>query len=244
MMNNPLIRLFAINFRDLSVYFTHEKEILDFVKLCNNTAKIRRITTFNTFDKKLLASLIRPEIELRVSLGAVDRSIFKPLGPKEVNECKYVLIVGVLSDRKNPGVIKEVIENHPHFNFIIHGDNWESLWGDSSRKPRNVDIRKFNFEVHPDLIRRASCLLTISELEGGPYPTLEALASGTPVVASKTGWNPELIDETNGILIDDIRSTKEIGSAIGKALLLKTTKMNEDLLPKDYNWARVGRSLY
>ena len=73
---------------------------------------------------------------------------------------------------------------------------------------------------------------------------MEALASGTPVVASKTGWNPELINETNGILIDDIRSTKEIGSAIGKAFLLKIAKMNEDLLPKNYDWASVGRSLY
>lgn len=242
--NSSLMRLLASNLRNLSIYFTHETEIQDFVKLCNDTTKIRKIITFNNSDKNALKPLVRPEIELMVSYGAVDRSVFKPLTPGERNDFIFVLIVGIMSSRKNPVIIKQVIENHPNYNFIIHGENWENLWGSLSKQPRNLEIRKFNFELHPDLIRRASCLLTISELEGGPYPTLEALASGTPVVASRTGWNPELVNERNGSLIEDLNSSTEIGLAIENAFLLKSAKMYEDLLPPKYDWSHVGRALY
>ena len=241
---NSFAWFFACATRNARVYFTHEADTEDFIHLCNNEASIKSVVTFNSSDLLHLESLISREIEMRVSFGAVDHSKYKPLAQSQEIDSRFVLIVGLMSQRKNPEVIRRVIATNPDYEFVIHGENWESLWDNETKRPKNLELIEFNFERHPKLMREASCLLTISDLEGGPYPTLEALASGTPVVASKTGWNPELINESNGFLVSDLNSGIEIRMAIGKAFELKKAKMHHNLLPVKYNWSNVGQSLY
>ena len=228
----------------ISVYFSHESEIEEFVNLCNENRRVSKVTTFNNSDSQNLRALLRPEIDLRVSYGAVDRSIFYPLSKGALLNSSYVLIVGIMSPRKNPAVLKRVIEHNHNYDFVIHGENWESLWGSTNQIPSNLRMINFDFDLNPQLMRNAACLLTISDLEGGPYPTLEALASGTPVVASSTGWNPELVNELNGFLITNLNSDRDISAAIKGAFELKRVKGHLDLLPLDYNWERVARALY
>jgi len=244
MKKHPRIWFLICRRKDISIYFTHESEIEEFVCLCNEDRRVSRVTTFNNSDSQNLRAHLRPEIDLRVTYGAVDRSVYSPFGKDASLNSSYVLIVGIMSPRKNPTVIKRVIERNPGVDFVIHGENWESLWGDAHEMPNNLRIIKFDFSLNPQLMRDAACLLTISDLEGGPYPTLEALASGTPVVASNTGWNPELINELNGFLISNLNADHEISAAIKGAFELKRINKQLDLLPLDYSWERVARALY
>ncbi|MFA4845924.1 MAG: glycosyltransferase family 4 protein [Patescibacteria group bacterium] len=57
-------------------------------------------------------------------------------------------------------------------------------------------------ELIPELYSRCSVWLFPSLSEGFGLPLLEALASGTPVVATKAGAAPELIDSSNGRLVE------------------------------------------
>ena len=54
----------------------------------------------------------------------------------------------------------------------------------------------------PALYAQCRCWLFSSITEGFGLPLLEALASGTPVIATRAGAAPDLIDGTNGRLID------------------------------------------
>jgi len=244
MKKRPIIWFVICRRKEISVYFTHESETEEFVCLCNDDCRVSRVTTFNNSDSLNLRMHLRPEIDLRVSYGAVDRSVFYPLGKEVSLNPSFVLIVGIMSPRKNPALIKRAIERNPGVDFVIHGENWELLWTDTHDMPNNLRIIEFDFGLNPQLMRDAACLLTISDLEGGPYPTLEALASGTPVVASRTGWNPELINELNGFLISNLNADHEISAAINGAFELKKANQQLDLLPLEYSWERVARALY
>lgn len=59
-----------------------------------------------------------------------------------------------------------------------------------------------------DLLARASCLLITSEVaETSSLVAMEALASGTPVIAFRVGALPEIIDHgRTGFLVDDVAS--------------------------------------
>ena len=93
-------------------------------------------------------------------------------------------------------------------------------------------------------MQEASAYLSLSKLEGGPYTTIEALASGTPCVVTSTGWNPEIINKSNGILLPLEPTTAQIIAAIDQAILMKEKVRHLDLLEGKFSWEQLGRSIY
>jgi len=53
-----------------------------------------------------------------------------------------------------------------------------------------------------DHVRKASAMVMFSRFENQPCAIIEGLVSGLPVVASKVGGIPEIINEKNGILVE------------------------------------------
>jgi glycosyltransferase involved in cell wall biosynthesis len=107
-----------------------------------------------------------------------------------------------------PEIAAELLKIRPgrDFRFVIAGDGPE---GPALR--RRVDGAKlspyFEFMGHvPDIgpvIRNSDLLLLTSRNEGVPLIVLEAMASGKPVVCSKSGAIPEaVIDGKTGFLVD------------------------------------------
>ena len=69
----------------------------------------------------------------------------------------------------------------------------------------------------PELYNQAKMLVCASTVEGNPRVTIEAMACGTPVISTRVGIMPEVIqDGENGLLVD--WDVQEIASAIRQLL--------------------------
>lgn len=88
-----------------------------------------------------------------------------------------------------------------------------------------------------DLMKKAACLILSSHSEGMPNVVLEALACGTPVVATDVGEVPYLVsDMKTGLVVQNLRqSGNELEAELGKALKLA--------LDRQWNHAEIARSV-
>jgi spore coat protein SA len=74
--------------------------------------------------------------------------------------------------------------------------------------------------------------------EGFPLVVLEAFASGTPVIATKSGGHEEIIKNGNNGYLVDVDSAKQISNKIlhlkSNKILLKKMAVNSRKLAEDY----------
>jgi colanic acid/amylovoran biosynthesis glycosyltransferase len=61
--------------------------------------------------------------------------------------------------------------------------------------------------------------VNISESEGIPAAIMEAYSYGIPAIATAVGGNPEIVNETNGILLDSMPSIQAIADALSQFAL-------------------------
>lgn len=174
--------------------------------------------------------------------GAVDRTVYFP--GLEPPDREYVLFSGDFKYRKNPELVAQIIQRMPDIDFIIHGKNWQIFPNGFFESMPNVLRLDFDISRQAKLMRSASAFVTLSYIEGGPYSVLEALASGTPVVATDTGFCREFINSSNGILLPNIPDKNEVESSIRTVLKLKKLLWGRDLLNGKWQWRDLGRLIY
>jgi glycosyltransferase involved in cell wall biosynthesis len=86
-----------------------------------------------------------------------------------------------------------------------------------------------------DLLQKCHALILPSYQEGVPNVIMEAFACGVPVVATKVGGIPEVVNDDNGVLIED-HTEADILEGIEKCL---SNKWNEHTIResiKTYTW--------
>ena len=167
-----------------------------------------RVAMSEAVRSRLLEQRTPPEKILLVRNG-VDLDRFQP-APSNSDSTKTILFAGRLDPVKQPRMIadiaKELLVLRPQrdFRFTIAGDG-------SEKEPFQQRVRKlgleavFDFRGHvadlTPLYSAADLVILPSRSEGVPLVVLEALASARPVVASKVGSIPEVLDPSCGILI-------------------------------------------
>lgn len=239
----------AIGEGRIRIFFTHSSNIEEFYDYFNKfSAYVEKILVMNNSSRLKLIELGVSKQKIVTIYGAIDSNVYHPLTKTQVMEYSidpFVLIVGECKPRKNPRLIYEVIRYMEDTNFILHGSGWKSYLLENSLKiPNNVKIKEFRLADNPTLMRTASTYLSLSNLEGGPYTTLEALASGTPVVATNTGWNSEFINSANGCLIENNFTIPDIASSIREAIRMKSECFSRSLLPNFLSWRSLGQKIY
>jgi glycosyltransferase involved in cell wall biosynthesis len=227
------------------VFVTHfEKPMRNMLPEIRKLMNADRILVQNTNNARMIEQLGFDPKNISVVYGAVDRKFYFPESASTLKQELFVLIVGDCKPRKNPKLIERVIDFMPDVKFIIHGKNWQAYTTLGSVPRKNVQILDFQLARNPTLMRTASTVLSLAENEGGPFPLLEALASGTPVVATDTGFSADLISKLNGVLLSQNPKLDQISAAIRRSVKLKNEVSSKDLLGGKYTWSDLGKQLY
>jgi glycosyltransferase involved in cell wall biosynthesis len=180
------------------------------VSLADDVRAVARDTANRTFEALGLGQ--RP---VRVIPNSVDTEYFSTTPVSDGRP--QVLFVGKLNRTKGAWVVAEfaqpLLERNPELTLVLAGlDSTED--GQSVQKGLtsrvSVDVRNrlvFPGRLSRDQVReayrRARVVVVPSLSEACPMVVLEAMATGRPVVASRRGGIPELIEEGgNGFLAD------------------------------------------
>jgi len=146
-----------------------------------------------------------PSERIRVVYNGVDESFFQASSETFDSRAPYVLFVGTPEPRKNLERLLEAIritrrKGLAEELLIVGAGGWGQNTIDGAEvkqlgRVSDSDLRK--------LYRGASCVAVPSLHEGFGLTALEAMASGTPVVAAHTGALPEI---TGGaaVLVDPL----------------------------------------
>lgn len=213
--------------------------------------------------RDLIAYLDVPEQKLAVVLSAADAA-FRRVEDEAQRRAvlrrwnvdrPYVISVGTIQPRKNLSVLFMALRRlHERGRdlLLVHvgGKGWlyEPIFAALEASGMSEHVRFLEGTGDADLAALYSgavALVFPSLYEGFGLPCLEAMACGTPVIASNAGSLPEVVGEA-GLLVDP-QDTDAITAGVER--LLDDPAWREDLVRRGYaqharfSWARSGQQL-
>lgn len=137
--------------------------------------------------------------------NAVDDRIFHY--EDMAHDGQVVLFVGRLSPEKNLGNLLDAVEELVDVKLVIVGDGpmraqIEKRATESGLNGRVTLLGEVGKDVVAGAMASSDVLVLPSEYENMPCVVLEALVSGLPVVCTRVGGLPEVVDDSNGRLVD------------------------------------------
>jgi len=216
-----------------------------------------RVLTVSAFSQRQISSAFDlPEEQVWVVPGGVNQAHFHPTDPGEVRQRyglpeRYVLFVGSLDPRKNlPALIQawqRQQEAFPDVGLVIAGGRRKLF--------RKVPLADGYVNVHltgyvpdallPGLYSGAAVFVLPSFSEGFGLPVLEAMACGTPVIASRRGALPEIAGNA-ALLVEP--ETEALSRALGQ--VLSDNELRAELRQRGlarvqaYSWQRTANRMW
>jgi len=176
--------------------------------------------------------------------------VFRKNKEKMIHPNPYFLMVGFVNPGKNIPLAISAFEkfmrkvNKPYDLVIIGGDT-----GLDPEIQKTIDRFHLHNHVHllgriPDMsvakwYKSAVGLLALSVTEGFCLPSVEALASGCPVIYAKNGALPEIVGEA-GIGVS-IKNEKTIIDAM---MLMTRRKIDTQKRAEKYQWQTFTKKIY
>jgi glycosyltransferase involved in cell wall biosynthesis len=152
-----------------------------------------------------------PEQKIRLIRNGIDLQRFRPAPVRPVGDRKNILFAARLDPVKHPLLLVEIaaellrLRPQRDFHFLVAGDGPErqSLRASLGRARLDSLFTLLGYvEDMPALLAEADVLILPSRGEGIPLAVLEAFATGRPVVCSRVGALPEVVDSSTGLLIE------------------------------------------
>jgi glycosyltransferase involved in cell wall biosynthesis len=182
------------------------------------------IITVSQALKDALALLGVPPSKITVLRNGVDLDAFRPVDRESVRANlgitgKILLSVGHLIERKGHHLVISALPHLTGFNLVIAGDGPERGRLKSLARELGVSDRlRFTGAVpHTELYclyGAADALVLASSREGWPNVLLEAMACGTPVVATAVWGTPEVVSSPAAGVLMESRSVAGVVAAV------------------------------
>jgi glycosyltransferase involved in cell wall biosynthesis len=206
-----------INGRNIFVWYTHPRteNPVSVAKLLVAFDRVTKVIFACESNRRIWLERGLPEEKTAVVLGAADADLFR-------SHERGDGVIGLSSsfyERKNPDCLLQLIELLPHRQFVLLGRKWNqyALFEKMKARP-NFTYLSAPYRDYPDIYATFDVFLSMSTLEGGPIPLVEAMMSNAVPVASRTGFAPDLIDHgRNGFIFDLDAPAAEIADLIEAA---------------------------
>ena len=232
------------------VWFTHPdvKKGIDFSDLAICLSNCTHVFNPNSDHRKLLELIGVPGDKITVPLGGADHNVFLP----HERGNGLVGFVSAYYPRKMPDKMLELIQAMPHRQFILIAPEPDSvvnkgiLWDNYERYQElialpNFEIVEVAYEKYPDFYAKMDVYVSLSALEGGPIPVIEAMMSNVVPVVSRTGFADDVIEQgKTGYVFDVSAPVEEIASLINLAFLNKNNLREQAL---NYSWENFGKTI-
>ena len=201
------------------------------VNLLNNAFSIHFYCSSDAYKLRDLG--LSPE-KIRLAFCAVDVDCVPDSSVTRKNN--LVVLASRYGPRKGLEILPEIVKARSDLEFIALGRGWEEfIHSTSLASAKNFSYTKFNKENRNRILSEATIFISLSNLEGGPVPLIEALDMGVIPIATKTGFAPDLIREgENGYLLPLVPTVSEVLDAIQKALSTKLKVKSSGL-----TWDRI-----
>ena len=170
----------------------------------------------NSFDNEIFYPLSHQERETK------RRELAGKLGL--IPETRFILFAGRLHPQKDPLLLVRAFAalNEPHIHLLIAGDGElaTEIRAEIGRLQLTERVTMLGAVKQLELSklhRICNVFVLSSAYEGLPLVVLEALASGTPVVTTRTGETPKILRNDSGIVCDQ-RTPESIADSIRQVL--------------------------
>lgn len=190
----------AIFAKRLFVYYTHyePKKLLNFVEwqffILAKIGKIDLLLMNNASIEKLPTALQPKSFLVMAGCDVMtQKAKLSSMLPEKKTSKRTVGLVGRYYPRKNLELLVRICNELPNVEFQIFGTGWEAsdMFKAISLCP-NFTILNFELDKLHEFYMRLDCFLSLSKLEGGPIPMLEAASLGIPIFCFETGFASEL----------------------------------------------------
>lgn len=209
-----------------------------------------------------------PKERIRVVYEGVEERFFRKAEQKEVEKtlnkyqikAPFIFYIGGLNAHKNVVLLIEALNmvKNKKINLVIGGktvtdrSTSQNIYPDLIKKIRNLSLQDRVYfpgfivdQELPSVYKGALAFVYPSLYEGFGLPPLEAMASGTPVIASNTASLPEVVGEA-GILLDP---NEAVGFAKAIDKLSEEENLRRDFINKGvkraqgFRWQKTAREV-
>jgi glycosyltransferase involved in cell wall biosynthesis len=185
--------------------------------------------------------------------NGVDLQLFAPLDRDALREKwqirgKLLISVGYLIERKGHYLIIEAMPSLPDYQlYIVGGGEWEEKLKAQAQVLGVQDRVRFIGEVGhsqlPELYNIADALVLASDREGWANVLLEAMACGTPVVASRIWGTPEVVQSPEAGVLCEERSAQGLVAAITQLFAHYPDRTNTRQYAEKFSWDETTSGL-
>ncbi len=182
-------------------------------------------------------------LKVRAELGLKKEDFFilwvgRLVNPVEMKGTKYLI-----------DAVKELVPRYKNLKLVLVGDGSgrrkNEEWAESIKE--NVVFTGFRKDVYR-LMSAADVFVLPSLCEGCPNVVLEASASGVPVIASRVGAVPDLIEDGKTGIIVNPRSAPDIKQALAR--LIEDPSLRREMgtkarerMEKEFTWDAICQKL-